>query len=60
MTLLKQIPPVHYAIAVSSLGAVAGTTFSIMAILTMGDIAAGRNRQATSSILEPSGQWLHR
>lgn len=41
MTLLKQITPVHYAIAVSSLGAVAGTTFSIMAILTMGDIAGG-------------------
>ncbi|MCY1502440.1 putative multidrug resistance protein EmrY [compost metagenome] len=41
MTLLKRIPHLHFAIAVSSLGAVAGTTFSVMAILTIGDIAGG-------------------
>lgn len=38
---MKRISPVHYAIAVSSLGAVAGTTFSVMTILTIGDIAGG-------------------
>lgn len=41
MTGLKRIPPLYYAIAVSSLGAIAGTTFSVMAILTIGDIAGG-------------------
>ncbi|GIZ10756.1 MFS transporter [Pseudomonas sp. NCCP-436] len=33
--------PTTYAIAISSLGAVAGTTFSVMTILTIGDIAGG-------------------
>lgn len=48
MTRLKRISPVHYAIAVSSLGAVAGTTFSVMTILAIADIAGGFRYAATT------------
>jgi DHA2 family multidrug resistance protein len=45
--------PIRYALLVSSLGAVAGTTFSVMAILTLGDIGGGL------SVSSDDAAWLN-